>query len=346
LKALGVIVAAAIAVAIIVSGSPSLWQQPAAQEVTLLNVSFDPTRELYQDINTVFAQHWLATRGQRVTIKQSHGGSGKQARAVIDGLRADVVTLALGADIDAIVQKSGRVDAQWQSALPNNAVPFTSAVVFLVRRGNPKQIRDWDDLVKAGVGVVTPNPKTSGGARWNYLAAWGFAERQYGSAEAARTFIEKLYANVAVLDSGARGAATTFIERNVGDVLITWESEALLALRELGRDQFEIVLPSLTIEAEPPVALVDDVVDKRGTRDVAAAYLQFLYSDAAQQLAAKHFYRPRDRRLLEQRRAQFPQVALMHVDADFGGWQRVAATHFAAGGVFDQLYAPTRVARQ
>jgi sulfate/thiosulfate transport system substrate-binding protein len=345
-KALGVIIAAAIAFTIIAAGSPGLWHPPRAQEITLLNVSFDPTRELYQDINAAFAQHWLATRGQRVTIKQSHGGSGKQARAVIDGLRADVVTLALSGDIDAIANKSDRVSRHWQSALPHNAVPFTSTVVFLVRRGNPKQIRNWDDLVKPGVGVVTPNPKTSGGARWNYLAAWGFAERQTGSADAARAFIEKLYANVSVLDSGARGAATTFIERNVGDVLITWESEALLALRELGRDQFEIVTPPLTIEAEPPVALVDHVVDKRGTREVAAAYLQFLYSDAAQQLAAKHFYRPRNPGLLEQHRAQFPQVALMHVDADFGGWDRAAATHFAAGGVFDQLYAPSRVAQR
>lgn len=346
MKALGVIIAAAIAFTIIVTGSPSLRHRSATHEITLLNVSFDPTRELYQEINTAFADHWLATRGQRVTIKQSHGGSGKQARAVIDGLRADVVTLALGADIDAIAMKSNRVNAQWQSALPHNAVPFTSTVVFLVRRGNPKQIRDWDDLVKHGISVVTPNPKTSGGARWNYLAAWGYAERQFGSAEAARNFVERLYANVPVLDSGARGAATTFIERNVGDVLITWESEALLALRELGRDQFEIVTPTLTIEAEPPVALVDHVADKRGTREVASAYLKFLYSEDAQRIAAKHFYRPRNAALLAQHRATFPQVTLMHIDADFGGWPRAAATHFAAGGVFDQLYAPTRVAQR
>jgi sulfate/thiosulfate transport system substrate-binding protein len=343
-KALGVIIAAAIAVAVIVSGASNFSPRSTTPEITLLNVSFDPSRELYQEINTAFAKQWEATHGQRVTVKQSHGGSGKQARAVIDGLRADVVTLALGADIDAIANKSGRVSKEWQTALPDKAVPFTSVIVFLVRKGNPKNIRDWDDLVHPHMSVVTPNPKTSGGARWNFLAAWGFAEQKFGSAAAARDFVARLYANVGVLDSGARGAATTFIERNVGDVLITWESEALLALRELGREQFEIVTPSVTVEAEPPVALVDHVVDKRGTRVVATAYLTFLYSDDAQRIAATHFYRPRNPALLAQFRAQFPEIALLRVDEHFGGWKQAAATHFAAGGTFDQIYSPTRIA--
>jgi sulfate/thiosulfate transport system substrate-binding protein len=350
-----------IAIILAFTGAAAAWQlnklrgpsgaAAAAPAVTLLNVSFDPTRELYQDINAAFANVWHAQHGQSVTIKQSHGGSGKQARAVIDGLRADVVTLALGADVDAIANKSGRVREDWSRALPHGAVPFSSPIVFLVRRGNPRQIQDWNDLVKPDVRVVTPNPKTSGGARWNYLAAWGYAERTGGRADAAREFVAKLYANVTVLDSGARGAATTFIERGVGDVLITWESEALLALsalREAGGDQFQIVIPSITVEAEPPVALVDHVADRRGTREVATAYLAFLFSPEAQKIAAAHFYRPRDAAALAQARERyphrFPSVNALDID-DFGGWKVAAAMHFAAGGVFDQIIAPTRVAR-
>ena len=300
-----------------------------AKEVRLLNVSYDPTRELYTAVNAAFAKQWEAKTGQKVTIEQSHGGSGKQARAVIDGLEADVVTLALAYDIDAIA-KSGLINADWQNDLPNRASPYTSTVVFLVRKGNPKAIRDWSDLVKDGVQVITPNPKTSGGARWNYLAAWGYAQRQLGGDETkAAAFVKDLYARVPVLDSGARGATTTFAERGIGDVLLAWENEAKLALAKIGADKFEIVVPSTSILAEPPVAVVDEVVDKRGTREVATAYLQFLYSPEGQQLVAQHHYRP-----LGADRAQ-----LFTIDEVFGGWQKAQPAHFDDGGRFDQLSA-------
>jgi sulfate transport system substrate-binding protein len=308
--------------------------------VQILNASYDPTRELYEDVNAAFAKSWKEKTGQAVTIKQSHGGSGKQARAVIDGLEADVVTLALAYDVDALVP-SGLVPETWQARLPNNSAPYTSTIVFLVRKGNPKGIKDWDDLVREGVSVITPNPKTSGGARWNYLAAWGYEQRRSGGDEAkARDFVARLYRNVPVLDSGARGSTTTFVERNIGDVLLAWESEALLAVNELGKDKFEIVAPSVSILAEPPVAVVDKVVDRRGTRAVAEAYLQFLYTEEGQRLAAKHYYRPRLPAVLAASEKDLPKVTLFTVDEVFGGWQRAQKTHFADGGVFDQIYAP------
>ena len=310
----------------------------AASEVSLLNVSYDPTRELYQDFNKSFAAHWKAKAGEDLKLKQSHGGSGKQARAVIDGLAADVVTLALAYDIDEIAQR-GLIAKDWQKRLPNNSAPYTSTIVFLVRKGNPKGIKDWGDLTKPGVSVVTPNPKTSGGARWNHLAAWGYALKQPGGNEkTAQEFLGKLYKNVPVLDSGARGATTTFVERGIGDVLLAWENEALLAIKELGPDKVEIVVPSISILAEPPVAVVDKVVDRRGTRKAAEAYLNYLYTDEGQELAAKHYYRPTADKIARKYASQFPKVKLLTVDEVAGGWTKAQKAHFADGGVFDQIY--------
>ncbi len=315
----------------------------ASQDATLLNVSYDPTRELYKDINKAFSEQWKAKTGQAVTINQSHGGSGKQARAVIDGLQADVVTLGLAYDIDEIAERAGLLPKSWQSRLPDNSSPYTSTIVLLVRKGNPKSIKNWDDLVRPGVSVITPNPKTSGGARWNYLAAWGYALRKNGGNEAAaKDFVTRLYKNVPVLDSGARGATDTFVQRGIGDVLIAWENEALLAIREFGADKFEIFAPSESILAEPPVCLVDKVVDKRGTRQVAQAYLDFLYSEAGQEIAARNYYRPRLKSVAVKYSAQFPKVRLFTIDEAFGGWQKAQKTHFADGGVFDQIYQPGR----
>ncbi|SFB93753.1 sulfate ABC transporter substrate-binding protein [Massilia yuzhufengensis] len=310
-----------------------------AADVTLLNVSYDPTRELYQDIDAAFARQWKAKTGDSVTVKQSHGGSGKQARAVIDGLQADVVTLALAYDIDAISER-GLIANDWQKRLSYRSSPYTSTIVFLVRKGNPKGIRDWGDIVKPGVAVITPNPKTSGGARWNHLAAYGYALRQPGGSPAtAKDFLGKLYKNVPVLDSGARGATTTFVERGIGDVLLAWENEALLALRELGPDKFEIVAPSLSILAEPPVAVVDKNVDKRGTRKVAQAYLEFLYTDEGQEIVAKNYYRPAVDKFSKKYASQFPNIKLFQI-AELGGWTQAQKAHFADGGVFDQIYQP------
>jgi sulfate/thiosulfate-binding protein len=319
-----------------------LTQAASAADITLLNVSYDPTRELYQDFNAAFARQWKAKTGDSVTVKQSHGGSGKQARSVIDGLEADVVTLALASDIDAISER-GMLARDWQQRLPHHSAPYTSTIVFLVRKGNPKGIKDWGDLIKPGVSVITPNPKTSGGARWNHLAAWGYALRLPGATEAsARDFIGKLYRNVPVLDSGARGATTTFVERGIGDVLLAWENEALLAIKELGPDKVEIVAPSVSILAEPPVALVDKVADKRGTRKVAEAYLQYLYSDEGQQIAAKHYYRPVVEKFAKQYAGQFPQLKLFNIEEVAGGWAKAQKAHFADGGMFDQIYQPGR----
>lgn len=310
-----------------------------AQSTRLLNVSYDPTRELYQEFNAAFVKHWKATGGGDVTVRQSHGGAGKQARSVIDGLEADVVTLALAYDIDAIAEKAKLFPVDWQKRLPHNSSPYTSTIVFLVRKGNPKQIKDWNDLARPGVEVITPNPKTSGGARWNYLAAWGYALRQPDGSDAkARDLVTKIYQNVKVLDSGARGSTTTFTERGIGDVFISWENEAFLALKELGKEKFEIVVPSLSILAEPPVTVVDKVVDKRGTRKVAEAYLQYLYSDEGQDIAGKHFYRPRSPKIAEKYKDQFVKVDLFTIDDVFGGWQKAQKTHFADGGLFDQIY--------
>ncbi len=309
----------------------------AAADVTLLNVSYDPTRELYADINKAFAQEFAATSGKSIEIKQSHGGSGRQARSVIDGLPADVVTLALAYDIDAISDR-GLIAPGWAQKLPNNASPFTSTIVFLVRNGNPKSIKDWDDLVKPGIKVVTPNPKTSGGARWNYLAAWAYAAKKYGSDAKAKEYVKALYANVPVLDTGARGSTVSFAERGVGDVLIAWENEAFLALREFGADKFAIVVPSLSIRAEPPVAVVDKVVDRKGTRAAAQAYLEFLYGKQAQEIAARQFYRPSDPEVAKAFAAKFPKLELITVDTVFGGWRNAQKTHFADKGVFDEIY--------
>ena len=310
----------------------------AGATATLLNVSYDPTRELYRAINAAFAQDWKARTKGNVDIRMSHGGSGKQARAVIDGLQADVVTLALAYDIDEIAARSKALPADWQSRLPNNSTPYYSTIVFLVRHGNPKHIRDWDDLVKPGVGVITPNPKTSGGARWNYLAAWGYAKARYGSETAARDYITKLYRNVPVLDSGARGSTTTFVQRGQGDVLLAWENEAMLASKILGKGQFDIVVPSLSVLAEPPVAVVDKVVDKHGTRAVATAYLNYLYTPQAQELIARNFYRPRDPAVAARHVAEFPRIRLMTIDRNFGGWAAAQRTHFNDGGIFDQVF--------
>ena len=309
-----------------------------AKDITLLNVSYDPTRELYADFNKAFARHWLAKTGDRVIVKQSHGGSGKQARSVIDGLQADVVTLALAYDIDELAAKAKLVPADWQKRLQHNSAPYTSTIVFLVRKGNPKAIKDWDDLVKPGIAVVTPNPKTSGGARWNYLAAWGYALKKYGSEAQAQAFVGKLLANVPVLDAGARGATTTFVERGIGDVLLTWENEALLAQKELGRDKFDIVAPSLSILAEPPVTVVDKVVDKRGSRAVAEAYLAYLYSPEGQDIAGRHHFRPVDPAAAAKFAKQYPQLKLFTVAEMFGGWAQAQKAHFADGGSFDKAY--------
>lgn len=310
-----------------------------ARDVTLLNVSYDPTREFYVDFNKAFAAHWKARTGGNVTIKQSHGGSGKQARSVIDGLEADVVTLALAYDIDELHDKGRLLPADWQKRLPHNSAPYTSTIVFLVRKGNPKGIKDWDDLVKPGVSVITPNPKTSGGARWNYLAAWGYAlKKNGGDAKKAEAFVAALLKNVPVLDSGARGSLITFTERGVGDVFLSWENEAFLATKELGPDKFQIVVPSLSILAEPPVTVVDKTVDRRGTREVAQAYLQYLYSTEGQTIAAENHYRPVDPRVAARFDKQFPKVNLFTIDEVFGGWAKAQKTHFADGGVFDRIY--------
>jgi sulfate/thiosulfate transport system substrate-binding protein len=313
----------------------------ALRAITLLNVSYDPTRELYQEFNTAFAAHWKSRQNQDVTVQQSHGGSGSQGRAVIDGLEADVVTLALAYDIDAVSERAQLLPADWQQRLPYNSAPYTSTIVFLVRKGNPKSIRDWDDLVRPDVQVITPNPKTSGGARWNYLAAWGYELRRTGGDEAAaRDFVTRLFRNVPVLDRAARAATNTFVQRNIGDVFLSWENEAFLAVNELGPDRFEIVVPSVSILAEPPVAIVDRNVDKRGTRTVAEAYLEFLYSDTGQELAAKHHYRPRSEAVMARHASRFPVVELFTVDEVFGGWGNAQRTHFDDGGVFDQIYRP------
>jgi sulfate transport system substrate-binding protein len=310
-----------------------------AKDVTLLNVSYDPTRELYADFNKAFAAYWKGKTGDVVTVRQSHGGSGKQGRSVIDGLEADVVTLALAYDIDEIQQKSGVIAADWQKRLPNNSSPYTSTIVFLVRKGNPKGIKDWGDLVKPGVAVITPNPKTSGGARWNYLAAWGYALRSNGNdARKAQEFIAALYRNVPVLDSGARASLLTFTERGIGDVFISWENEAYLAAQELGPEKFQIVVPSVSILAEPPVAVVDRTVDRKGTRDVATAYLQYLYSPEGQEIAARHHYRPVDSKIAAKFERQFSKLNLFTIDEIFGGWASAQKTHFADGGTFDQIF--------
>ncbi len=312
----------------------------AAAETELLNVSYDPTRELYKEYNELFAAHWKEQTGEDVIVNVSHGGSGKQARSVIDGLEADVVTLALAYDIDAIVENGGLIDKDWQARLPDNSSPYTSTIVFLVRKGNPKGIHDWGDLVKDGIQVITPNPKTSGGARWNYLAAWGYALRQPGGDDSqAKQFVANLYRNVPVLDTGARGSTTTFVQRGIGDVLLAWENEAFLAIEELGPDQFEIVVPSVSILAEPPVTVVDQIVDRHGTRAVAEEYVRYLYSPEAQDLAGKHFYRPRLAEAAAKYQDRFPEVPLFTID-EFGGWHEAQETHFADGGVFDQIYQP------
>ena len=312
----------------------------AHADVTLLNVSYDPTRELYQDFNAAFAKEWKAKANETVTINQSHGGSGKQARAVIDGLEADVVTLALGYDISALAEAK-LIPTDWQKRLPHNASPYTSTIVFLVRKGNPKQIKDWGDLVKPGIGIITPNPKTSGGARWNYLAAWAYALKQPGgNDEKAKTFVANVFKNVKVLDSGARGSTTTFTERGIGDVLLAWENEAYLAVKELGPDKFDIVTPSLSILAEPPVSVVDKVVDKRGTRKVAQAYLDYLYTPEGQEIAARNYSRPRDAQVAAKYAKQFAKVNLITIDDVFGGWDKAQKTHFDDGGTFDQIYEP------
>lgn len=309
---------------------------------TILNVSYDPTRELYDDYNIVFAKYWKKKSGQDVTVQQSNGGSGKQARAVIDGLQADVVTLGLAYDIDAIADKAKLLPENWQTRLPNKSTPYTSTIVLLVRQGNPKHIRDWDDLVRPGIAVITPNPKTSGGARWNFLAAWAYAQARHGgSAATAKDFVAKLYKNVPVLDSGARGSTTTFVERGIGDVEIAWENDALLAVNKLGKGRFEIVRPSLSILAEPPVALVDAIVAKRGTRAVAQAYLDFLYSTTGQDIIARHYFRPRLASVAKRYAYQFPAMKLVDIDR-FGGWRRAQQEYFADGGVFDQIYNPNQ----
>jgi len=311
--------------------------------VTLLNVSYDPTRELYQDYNAAFAKYWKAKTGQTVTVQQSHGGSSKQARAVIDGLEADVVTLALAYDIDAISEKAKLLPANWQSRLPNNSSPYTSTVIFLVQKGNPKNIKDWDDLVKPGISVITPNPKTSGGGRWDYVAAWGYAFLKSGRDEAkAKAYIAQLYKNVPVLDSGARGSTTTFVERGIGDVLIAWENEVLLGAKDLGQDKFEIVVPSVSVLCEPTVSIVDKVVDKKGTRAVAQAYLEYLYSPEGQEIAAKRYYRPRSEAVAKKYASQFPKVKLFALAEIIGNWQKTNKIHFADGGVFDQVYQPNQ----
>jgi len=321
------------------SAAPEAGKAP----VTLLNVSYDPTRELYTDFNSHFAKKWEAEHKQKVTINQSHGGGGKQARAVIDGLEADVVTLAVAYDVNQLYEKAKLIPENWQSRLEQNSSPYTSTIVFVVRQGNPKQIKDWNDLTKEGVKVITPNPKTSGGARWNYLAAWGYVLKQPGGDDAkAQAFVEKLYKNVPVLDSGARGSTTTFVERGIGDVLVTWENEAILSVKELGKGKFEVVVPSVSILTEPPVTLVDKVADKHGTRAVAEAYLKELYSPEGQEIAAKHYYRPRNADVLAKHKATFPDIQLFTVDELFGGWKKAQPTHFNDGGLFDKIYKPSK----
>lgn len=308
------------------------------QSIELLNVSYDPTREFYNEINEKFIEKWKSEGGKDIKISQSHGGSGKQARSVIEGLEADVVTLALGYDIDAI-SNVDIIDPDWQSKFKDNSSPYTSTIVFLVRKGNPKNIKDWDDLVRDDVSIITPNPKTSGGARWNYLAAWAYASRKYdGDEDKIKEFMKKLFENVEVLDSGARGATTSFVERNMGDVLITWENEAMLSIEELGTDEFELVTPPMSILAEPPVAIVDEVVDEKGTREAAQAYLEFLYSDEGQEIAAKNYYRPRNKEILEKYKDVFKDVELVNIDDEFGGWREAQQKHFADMGTFDEIY--------
>ncbi len=320
-----------------------LVSETVLAETTLLNVSYDPTRELYQDFNSAFAKYWKNKSGETVSFKQSHGGSGKQARAVIDGLDADVVTLALAYDIDEIGDKAKLIPDSWQKRLPHNSSPYTSTIVFLVRKGNPKNIKDWNDLVKPGVAVITPNPKTSGGARWNYLAAWAYALKQKGGTDAtAKAFVTKLFRNVPVLDSGARGSTTTFVQRGQGDLLIAWENEAFLAINELGKDKFEIVVPSLSILAEPPVTVIDKVVDRKGTRKIAEEYLKYLYTPEGQEIAAKHYYRPIDKKVAARYGKTFPKIKLVTIDENFGGWRKAQKTHFADGGTFDQIYTPSK----
>jgi len=315
----------------------------ARAETTLLNVSYDPTRELYRDFNAAFAKYWEGKTKEKVTIKQSHGGSGKQARAVIDGLEADVVTLALAYDIDAIAEKAQLIPKDWQSRLSQNSSPYTSTIIFLVRKGNPKHVKDWDDVVRPGISVITPNPKTSGGARWNYLAAWGYALQKYGNdPNKAKDFVTQLYKNVPILDSGARGSTTTFVERGIGDVLLAWENEAFLAVKELGPDKVEIVIPSVSILAEPPVAIVDKVVDKHKTRATAQAYLEYLYSPEGQEIAARNYYRPRLESVVEKYAGQFPKINLFTIDEVFGGWHKAQKTHLEDGGVFDKIYLSNR----
>ena len=316
----------------------ALFATPVLAETTLLNVSYDPTRELYTEYNKAFNQHWTAAGNEAVTFQQSHGGSGKQARAVIDGLKADVVTLALAGDIDELYKLGKLIPEDWQTRLPQSSTPYTSTIVFLVRKGNPEGIKDWDDLVKPGVEVITPNPKTSGGARWNFLAAWAYAQQKYGSEAKAQAFVQQLYKNVPVLDTGARGSTITFVNNNIGDVLLAWENEAFLALKEQGGDKFEIVAPSLSILAEPPVAVVDKNVDKKGTRKVAEAYLQYLYSEEGQRIAAKNFYRPRNEAVAAEYAKQFPSLKLVTIDEDFNGWKTAQPKFFNDGGVFDQIY--------
>ncbi len=330
------IVQAAIALALV---APAL--HAAAADISLLNVSYDPTRELYQDYNKAFAKYWKEQTGDNVTIKASHGGSGKQGRSVIDGLDADVVTLALAYDIDAIAEQAKLLPADWQKRLPHNSAPYTSTYIFLVRKGNPKGIKDWDDLLKPGVSVITPNPKTSGGARWGYLAAWGYELKKTNNDQVkAKKFVEDLFKHVPVLDSGARGSTVTFAERGLGDVLLAWENEAYLSLKEFGADKFDIVYPSISILAEPPVAVVDKVVDKRGTRKVAEAYLKYLYSPEGQEIAARNFYRPIDPKVAAKYAKNFPAIKLFTVDDTFGGWANAQKTHFSDGGSFDQIYNP------
>jgi sulfate/thiosulfate-binding protein len=322
-------------VATVIIGAPPL---ASAEKYELLNVSYDPTRELYAEFNNAFAAHWKQKTGDTVTINQSHGGSGSQARAVIDGLEADVVTLALAYDIDALATEAELIPSDWQTRLPNNSSPYTSTIVFLVRKGNPKRIKDWDDLIKPGIAVITPNPKTSGGARWNYLAAWAWALEKYGSEARAREYITKLYKNVPVLDSGARGSTTTFVQRGIGDVFLSWENEAFLAVKELGPEEFQIVYPSQSILAEPPVTVVDDVANDHGTTEVATAYLNYLYTEEGQEIAGKHFYRPRDAQVAAKYKDQFADVPMISIQ-DFGGWAKAQEKHFNDGGIFDQIYS-------
>lgn len=338
MKSLSIYKVASIALAVAFATSTAALQ---AKNLKLLNVSYDPTRELYVDINTAFAQSWKEKTGDTVTIQQSHGGSGKQARAVIDGLQADVVTLALAYDVDAIAERARLFPTEWQKRLPNNSAPYTSTIIFLVRKGNPKGIKDWDDLVKPGVSVITPNPKTSGGARWNYLAAWGYALKKSGNDDSkAKEFVASLFKNVPVLDSGARGATTTFVQRGIGDVFISWENEAFLAVKEFGADKVEIIVPSISILAEPPVTVVDRFAKKHGTEALAKAYLDFLYTEEGQEIVGKHFYRPRSEKAAAKYAHVFTKLTLFTIDELFGGWQKAQKTHFNDGGIFDQIYKP------